>query len=669
MRILATFVLCLTSVLILLVLTNSLAHLQTDWVLTRLNVLSRGSRTVADLHLSHLEWLFGATRPGEAELSWADPEFGERAATQQTIGLIGPIRAPFPLGLVAVATIVVTVVAALGTALWARRLGTSATSLLLKVPHAGATGPHVGLVHSLVLIAAHVVAIPALCAALTYDLRSQSDPTDYLGAPLLPLLMLVLLVFLFHGASAVVRTAELAHSSALNAGTCPVCDYPVIKGMCPECGWGVVPIMGAKRLFLSLGVFLVVISAIGAAAIVTVARTIDANRGSMTLAAFADRGSTSSPLLVPSPNWAFQIDSETVDVLLIPAPSDRPPTAWLFTREPTSTEWVRVVDVRALKIGETRLLQASSGASVVRANIYHAGMPGLRFSFDARALIRMPVADAKSLVDPSAPPTNEPANAKASKGVTQTQALITGALSHADRFEDGVVKFLSDQGSNATAWRVDASFGVFGSLPLVGVTFDDAFVLLDATDGTLDGPFGLESPLDATVLLASHSGYTSGTTVRYHNVNGCGAVARPRWRPTAPPGGPFTPRPAAPNLPPPPIVIPGVPPGYPTLPLDPSIPGWWTDWACSTTPGPGPWAATCTCYSYGRYDDPGGGSHWVRRKCVGNFPCNAGPVGTPPGQFPAVPEPDGTLNEPPFPTPDPSISPGASWNCPLEYYF
>ncbi len=91
-----------------------------------------------------------------------------------------------------------------------------------------------------------------------------------------------------------------------------------------------------------------------------------------------------------------------------------------------------------------------------------------------------------------------------------------------------------EQGSNATAWRVDASFGVFGSLPLVGVTFDDAFVLLDATDGALDGPFALASPLDATVLLASHSAYVVGTTVRYHNIAGCGTTIAATWRNSRP---------------------------------------------------------------------------------------------------------------------------------------
>jgi len=139
---------------------------------------------------------------------------------------------------------------------------------------------------------------------------------------------------------------------------------------------------------------------------------------------------------------------------------------------------------------------------------------------------------------------------------------------------------LFDQGSNATAWRVDATFGVFGSLPLVGVTFDDAFVLLDATDGTLDGPFELESPLDATVLLASHSGYTSGTTVKYVNASGCYVVVAPDWRTTPPPG--WTPAPV-------------VPPATPTTPNGRQ--SHWTDWHC--TPVSDPLGRTCFCLSTG----------------------------------------------------------------------
>ena len=171
-----------------------------------------------------------------------------------------------------------------------------------------------------------------------------------------------------------------------------------------------------------------------------------------------------------------------------------------------------------------------------------------------------------------------PAIAKAAAGISQTQALITGQKSHADRFEEGVVQFLFDQGSNATAWRVDASCGVFGSLPLVGVTFNDAFVLLDTTSGRLDGPFALASPLDATVLLANQSGYVAGTTVRSTTTFGCGATNAATWNPT-PPGCPACP----------------VPPVWVPVPTPPgTAPGWQTPWFCRDVTTPIGTACKCT---------------------------------------------------------------------------
>jgi len=170
------------------------------------------------------------------------------------------------------------------------------------------------------------------------------------------------------------------------------------------------------------------------------------------------------------------------------------------------------------------------------------------------------------------PIDTSPAIAKAAKGITQTQALITGELSHADRFEQGIVQFLADQMSNATAWRVDAAFGVFGSLPLVGVTFDDAFVLVDSTNGTVDGPFDLDSPLDATVLLESHPSYNAGSTVRFRLMWGCEGTMTAIWNPN-PPDPTFVP------IPPPATAPPGTPPGRPST------------WVCFTFPVP----LRCVC--------------------------------------------------------------------------
>lgn len=186
-----------------------------------------------------------------------------------------------------------------------------------------------------------------------------------------------------------------------------------------------------------------------------------------------------------------------------------------------------------------------------------------------------------------------PAIAKASKGVTQAQAMITGEKSQADRFEDGVVQYLADQGALATAWRVDATFGVFGSLPMLGVTFDDAFVLLDATEGVLDGPFDLDSPLDATALLSQHAAYAAGTTVRDVSFGGCPHTIAATWHPGGLPA--VTPAPT-PRVP---ITLPGpttrCPPPGSTPPNPPAPTAWPNSIPCYNPANPaGGWAG-CTC--------------------------------------------------------------------------
>ncbi|MCC6321280.1 MAG: hypothetical protein IT438_07580 [Phycisphaerales bacterium] len=114
-----------------------------------------------------------------------------------------------------------------------------------------------------------------------------------------------------------------------------------------------------------------------------------------------------------------------------------------------------------------------------------------------------------------------PIIAAASAGTTEAQALITGEESHATKFERGVQTLLADGGWNGTTWRVDAAFGVFGSLPLVGVMFEDALVLVDSVTGGVDGPFEGGTKLDARTLLASHPQYLASTPVKYWGVAGC----------------------------------------------------------------------------------------------------------------------------------------------------
>ncbi|MFN7021905.1 MAG: hypothetical protein ACK4WH_11330, partial [Phycisphaerales bacterium] len=175
-----------------------------------------------------------------------------------------------------------------------------------------------------------------------------------------------------------------------------------------------------------------------------------------------------------------------------------------------------------------------------------------------------------------------PIIAAASAGTTEAQALITGEESHAAKFERGVQQLLADGGWEGETWRVDAAFGVFGSLPLVGVTFADACVLLDSVNGTVDGPFTPRSPLTASGLLSSHPEYTIGTSIRYFASNGCPGQRMAGWVPVPcpPPAAPGTCFPATFV----PVIVPLQPAGNPG------------SWRCAYTPAAAPaTGGTCTC--------------------------------------------------------------------------
>lgn len=90
-----------------------------------------------------------------------------------------------------------------------------------------------------------------------------------------------------------------------------------------------------------------------------------------------------------------------------------------------------------------------------------------------------------------------------------------------------------------------ATFGVYGSLPLLAVFAGDTYFLVDGVNGYADGPFKETQPFDATALLAAHAEYVVGSATRVLDRSGlCEAtpVAK-RWREDRPPGT-YTPMPA-----------------------------------------------------------------------------------------------------------------------------
>lgn len=225
-----------------------------------------------------------------------------------------------------------------------------------------------------------------------------------------------------------------------------------------------------------------------------------------------------------------------------------------------------------------------------------------------------------------------PIIASASAGTSIAQSLITGEESHADKFERGVRQLLVDGGWNGTTWRVDAVFGVFGSLPLVGVTFDDGFVLVDSVNGGVDGPFEPGTHLQADTLLAGHVEYTAASSVKYFALAGCESPVAVKWRPA--------------------------PPSWGTLPWGP--PSWFlfgTSYFCTLTiPAPLWPRVDCRCIREGTSTDASGRAVVVREVCECTSCAGTGTTGGPPSGPVA---PSGT---PP--------TPGAATTCTctIEYF-
>ena len=222
--------------------------------------------------------------------------------------------------------------------------------------------------------------------------------------------------------------------------------------------------------------------------------------------------------------------------------------------------------------------------------------------------------------------------------------------------------------------RLEATFGLFGSLPVLAVWYGEGYFLVDGTNGLVSGPYLDGTPYNAVELLLNHNEYIPGTqSLVLRAATGCEDSGEgPGWKDTPPPGinpngpvGPVNP----PNTNPSPTgpAVPGGPPGWPPAWVDPKpndywspgrlthpvpatfppgtfypgIPGRPTQWDCVPTSNGG---TSCTS---------------IEIVCVGNttecyarqVTCHFDPTTTPPGtgtpptppEFPRWPEPaDGT---------------------------
>lgn len=120
-----------------------------------------------------------------------------------------------------------------------------------------------------------------------------------------------------------------------------------------------------------------------------------------------------------------------------------------------------------------------------------------------------------------------PAIAAAATSPSESIRAIHGGSSRTDDFLTQLGQALwYTEVNQVVVTRIDATFGAYGDLPLALVQFEDSYVLVDTTNGGVDGPFEPTSPFDASLLLASHTeAYETGSAVSYIDDKGCKADA------------------------------------------------------------------------------------------------------------------------------------------------
>lgn len=161
------------------------------------------------------------------------------------------------------------------------------------------------------------------------------------------------------------------------------------------------------------------------------------------------------------------------------------------------------------------------------------------------------------------------------------RSTLLGVQGYLSEFKQGVDEYLAQQGLNAETYGVEAWFGTYGSLPIVVLNYSGGFLLIDAVDGFIDGPFAPGSPIVPSALLATHADvYVSGTPVMVVDATSlCGAGTGKTWHDTAPPGW----------VPAVPVTTPGDPANNPN-----DRPCHWSNYNCEFVLGKG-----CVCTSTG----------------------------------------------------------------------
>jgi|GEM_PF-2453566 len=144
--------------------------------------------------------------------------------------------------------------------------------------------------------------------------------------------------------------------------------------------------------------------------------------------------------------------------------------------------------------------------------------------------------------------------------------LITGTASLGDEFAASMDSFVSMAAGTTGAdepyfiRNMAVLFGRYGALPVAEVAFParDVYVLVDAVNGNMAGPFAMGTPFDASALLAAVPEYQPGSAAKLVMAATACIVYTDKDKDL--PGGPWVPgAPLPPGLTPVPGAIPGKP--------------------------------------------------------------------------------------------------------------
>jgi|GEM_PF-2927482 len=144
--------------------------------------------------------------------------------------------------------------------------------------------------------------------------------------------------------------------------------------------------------------------------------------------------------------------------------------------------------------------------------------------------------------------TNLPAFADQCAPVTEGQKLITGSESRADLIERRVQEIMIEHGLRPATYRFDATFGVYGSIPVIQIDIKDYTFSVDGWSGKSSGLLPPKTLLDLNGLSSYWEVDLDRPYYRiYNGENGCKAIFAMAWTPyTINPTDTLTPLPASP---------------------------------------------------------------------------------------------------------------------------